>query len=71
METVYVLWHCHPTGANEKNEKLIGIYGTEAEAKSAMKRLSDKPGFSSYAEGFLMDAYELGKDHWTEGYFTE
>ena len=24
MEKVYLLWHTHPTGANENYEKLIG-----------------------------------------------
>jgi hypothetical protein len=28
MDTMYLLWHSHPTGASEKNEKLIGVYLT-------------------------------------------
>jgi hypothetical protein len=69
-ETVFILWHSHPTGGNEYNEKLIGVYATEQDALDAQGRTSLKPGFSSCMEGFLIDAYEIGKDHWIEGYFT-
>jgi hypothetical protein len=68
---VYLLWHSHPTGGNENNEKLIGVYETEDDAKSAQNRLSGKAGFVSYVEGFEIAKYRLGEDHWTDGYFTE
>ena len=71
MERVYLLWHSHPTGANENNEKLIGVYSTEEDALANHCRLQELPGFSSFPEGFEIVAYEIGKDHWTEGYFTE
>jgi hypothetical protein len=28
------------------------------------------PGFRQHPKGFIIDAYEVGKDHWTEGYVT-
>ena len=71
MEMVYLLWHTHPTGANESNEKLIGVYASEEFAIAARRRLLEQPGFSSFPEGFEIVGYEIGKDHWTEGYFTE
>ena len=71
MDTVYILWHTHPTGANENNAKLIGVYASEEAAMAAQSRLLEKPGFSSFPEGFEIVQYTLGKDHWTEGYFTE
>ncbi|MGA3370918.1 MAG: hypothetical protein ABSC48_04065 [Terracidiphilus sp.] len=71
MERVYLLWHTNPTGANENNEKLIGVYLTQDAAMAAQSRLIGLPGFSSYPEGFDVAAYEVGMDHWTEGYFTE
>jgi hypothetical protein len=71
MEKVYLLWHTHPTGANENNEKLIGVYGTQEAAMAAQSRLKEVPGFSEHQEGFEIVAYEIGMDHWTEGYFTE
>ncbi len=71
MDTVYILWHTHPTGANETNEKLIGVYASEEAAMAARGRLLEKPGFSSFPEGFQIDRYPIGEDNWTEGYFTE
>ncbi len=71
MEKVYLLWHSHPTGANEQNEKLIGVYATEGAAMATQHRFLALPGFSSCPEGFEIVPYEIGMDHWTEGYFTE
>jgi hypothetical protein len=71
MDTVYILWHTHPTGAGEENEKLIGVYATEESALAAQSRLLSKPGFSSFPQGFEIAACPVGKDHWEEGYFTE
>jgi hypothetical protein len=71
MEFVYLLWHSHPTGGHENNEKLIGVYSTEDAAKSAQNRTSEKPGFASCTEGFEIVKYRIGEDHWTVGYFTE
>jgi hypothetical protein len=71
MKSVYLLWHSHPTGRNEHNEKLIGVYPTEDAAKSAQNRISEKPGFANCPEGFEIVKYRIGEDHWTEGYFTE
>jgi hypothetical protein len=70
VTTVFILWHSHPTGAGEMNEKLIGVYATEEEASSAIERLKLRPGFCDYLEGFEIAPYEIGKDHWDEGYFT-
>ena len=52
------------------NEKLIGVYATEEEASSAIKRLKLRRGFCDYLEGFEIAPYEIGKDHWDEGHFT-
>lgn len=71
MDTMHLLWHSHPTGANEGNEKLIGIYSSEAKAKSAQERLAKQPGFRDYLEGFEIAMRIVDKDSWTEGYFTE
>jgi hypothetical protein len=71
MDTVYLLWHSHPTGANENNDKLIGVYSSEDKAKSAQERLAKQPGFKDYVEGFEIAKRTLDKDSWIEGYFTE
>jgi hypothetical protein len=71
MEVVYLLWHTHPTGGNENNDKLIGVYSSEDDARSARSRMSAKAGFADRPEGFEIVKYRIGEDNWTEGYFTE
>jgi len=68
-DSVFVLWHVHPS-AGEEGAKLIGIYGTAGDAEAAIARLITKPGFSGAPDGFKVDEYEMGKDHWAEGYVT-
>jgi hypothetical protein len=69
VRTVFLLWHSHPTGNGEMNEKLIGVYATEEDASGAIDRIRVQPGFRDYVEGFEINKYEIGKDHWEEGYF--
>ncbi len=69
MRSVFILWHIHEFGG-ESDEKLIGVYETQDDAESAIARLSEKPGFKDTSHGFEICEYELGKDHWIEGYFT-
>jgi len=71
MEFVFLLWHVHrlPESAND-DEKLIGAYRTEEDAKAAILRLKDKPGFRESPTGFEISKYELNKDNWTEGYVS-
>jgi len=53
------------------NEKLIGVYATESDASRAIDRIKVQSGFRDYLEGFEIIRYEIGKDHWEEGYFTD
>lgn len=66
---VYILQHEHELD-DVADVKMIGVYGTEAEALAARDRLSTAPGFSDQPDGFSVDAYELGQDHWTDGFST-
>ena len=65
--SVFLLWHVRKPDSNEE-ELLIGVYGTEADAKSAIERLRSKAGFVDAPEGFRINRYELNRDHWEEGY---
>ena len=47
------------------------MYQTEAEAKAAIDRLEDKPGFVAFPNGFQLRAYELGRDSWGDGLVEE
>ncbi len=68
VESAYLLWYVREWVEGEGTELFIGVYRTEADAHEAVSRLKDKPGFVKYPEGFLVEPYELGKDHWTEGF---
>jgi hypothetical protein len=51
VTTVFILWHSHPTGAGEMNEKLIGVYATEDDANGAIRRFKVQPGERSAGQG--------------------
>jgi hypothetical protein len=68
MRTVYLLWHRHEFENGPDDEKLIGVYESELAARRAQARAAGLPGFREQPEGFEIVAYELGQDHWTEGY---
>jgi hypothetical protein len=68
VTTAYLLWYVREWDEGEDTELLIGVYQSEADAKEAIGRLKEQPGFVAYPEGFTIILYEIGKDHWTEGY---
>lgn len=47
---------------------LTGVYSSRAKAEEA--RLGEAPGFCECQDAFCIDAYELDKDQWVEGYAT-
>ncbi|HEY4742650.1 MAG TPA: hypothetical protein VIH76_18790 [Candidatus Acidoferrales bacterium] len=61
---VYLLYHIR----NEGELLLVGAYRSEKDAKAAIERLKDKPGFAQHPSGFEYHAYELGVDIWSEGF---
>ena len=63
-DAVYVLSHIDAF----EDGKLIGVYRTEGDAAAAIERMKGKPGFSDEGGKFVIDAYELNHDHWTEGF---
>ena len=67
---VFLLWHLHVMPDGEEDFKLIGIYACVEDAEAAKQRLLRQPGFRELPEGFQVSKYEVGKDHWTEGYVT-
>jgi homoserine kinase type II len=65
---VQLLWFVQQRAGSDDTELLIGVYGTEQDAKAAVERLRDKPGFADFPQGFLIEQYEVNQDHWTEGF---
>ena len=71
-EIVHLLWFVKemPEG-QEDVELLIGVYSSEAEARAAIERVSNKRGFGEFQDGFQIRPYPLNRDHWTEGFTIE
>jgi hypothetical protein len=68
MDAVWLLWFEQEQQNGEKTELLIGVYRTEGDALAAKERLKNQPGFREYPDGFTTAQYEIGQDHWTEGF---
>jgi hypothetical protein len=71
MNNVYLLQHSHEFDDGSESVKVLGIYSTRKEAKAAIIRFLRLPGFCDAPKGFSVDKFELNKDEWVEGYFTE
>jgi len=69
MKTVFILQHSYSVGDREE-VKLIGVYASLADAEAAVSRLAGQPGFRDHTDGFNIDAYEIGLDHWQEGFVS-
>ena len=54
---VFLLWHVDP---ESDDERLIGVYASEADASAAVARSKDVRATGT----FEIDEYEVGKDHW-------
>jgi hypothetical protein len=70
MNTVYIVTHTHELPDGHEDIKFIGVYDSLESAEEAVKRASLKSGFFDTQEGFFVEGYQLGKDHWTEGFYT-
>jgi len=68
---VYLLWFVNEMAEQEDAELLIGVYSDETEAKAAIQRLKNQRGFVDFPAGFQIHAYELNRDHWTEGFIVD
>jgi hypothetical protein len=66
--SVYLLQHSYETLSGDDEVKTIGIYSTNTNAIEAIERLNKQPGFRDLPECFIVDKYDLDKDHWTEGF---
>jgi hypothetical protein len=67
MALVYALWHVHEMNGTE-DEKMIGIYRSEGDAKAAVARLKNKPGFRETQDAFSIHKYTLNRDSWEDGF---
>jgi hypothetical protein len=70
MKSVFLLWHTHELPDGEEDSKFIGVYESKDAAEHAKGRVRCLPGFAEHPDGFEISAYEIGRDHWTEGFLT-
>ena len=68
---VYLLWHIREENDGEEDGKLIGVFATAEDAEGARQRAATRPGFRDSPEGFVVDRYTIGQDHWAEGFGTD
>jgi len=64
---VYLLQHLIEREDGD-DVKVIGIYSTAELAQAAASKLSVEPGFKDAPQGFSIDAYEVDKTFWQEGF---
>jgi hypothetical protein len=67
MASIFVLRHSYEVGDRDEI-KLIGVYDSRGDAEAAATRLASKPGFREHPSGFHIAEFQIGKDHWTEGF---
>lgn len=70
MNVVYIVTHTNELPNGHDDIKFIGVYESKESAEKAVKRSECKAGFSQAKNGFFIEEYQLGKDHWEEGFFT-
>jgi hypothetical protein len=67
---VSILFHTHVFSEDSEELKVIGVYSTPELATEAIERYRHLPGFGESMNGFEIDTYTVGEDHWTEGFVT-
>jgi hypothetical protein len=71
MSTGFLLQHIHEFEDGHEDVKLIGVYSSEALARTAHQRVSDQPGFRELPEGFEISEHRIdGNIGWRKGYVT-
>lgn len=72
--SVYLLWHSRPLDDHpespETDDKLLGVFNSEARAQEAKDLAVQQPGFAEWSDCFLIDRYVLNQRTWTEGFVT-
>lgn len=81
LRSIFLVQHLHVLEDDQEEYKIIGVYESREAALDAIQRVANQPGFRGWPKmidpmeddqenGFYISEYEIGKDHWTEGYVT-
>jgi hypothetical protein len=52
----------------DEDERLLGVYSSERAANERIEQARKLPGFQNARDGFHVDAYEVDRDEWPEGF---
>jgi hypothetical protein len=64
---LYAVHHINP---QNNDMKFIGIYSLKKNAKAAIARLRKKSGFKDSPRKFMVNASQLDRTWWDEGFIT-
>ncbi|MBN8888572.1 MAG: hypothetical protein J0I77_22860 [Rudaea sp.] len=70
MEKIFIVTHVHDLPNGEEDFKFVGVYATADAANAAVQRARQRTGFEDFPEGFSVDPYVIGQDHWVDGFVT-
>lgn len=71
-DVVHLLWFAKEMPQGEDDiELLIGVYSSNDDARAAIERIKDKPGFADFPQGFEVCPYSLDHDHWADGFVLD
>ena len=71
-DMVHLLWFAKEMPEGEEDiELLIGVYSSVEEARAAIQRVKNKPGFADFQQGFEVCPYALDRDHWADGFVLD
>jgi hypothetical protein len=70
-DSVFLLWFTQELGNGQDDDLLIGVYRSEEDARAAIDRLKNKPGFANQPSSFEISRCEIGRDEWTEGFVLD
>ena len=68
---VFLLWHSRPLGDDETDDKLLGVYSSEARATGRIETARSAPGFADFPNDFLIDPYVIDAEEWAEGFVID
>jgi homoserine kinase type II len=67
---VYILTHARSDDEHRDRAKYVGVYASVEKAEEAVQRLSSKPGFRNWPQGFEIGEDTLDVGHGEEGFIS-
>ncbi len=67
MAHVFVMWHRYVNEFGVEDEKGIGVFSSEENARRVAEQLRTQPGFRSHPDGFQILECTVDQTSWQEG----